>query len=66
MLVLSRREHEAIVIHHAGEELRVVVWTEDGRIKVGIDSPPTFVAMREELLSGSDGGSLATTQEHGR
>lgn len=51
MLILSRREHEAIVIHHAGQELRLVVWTEDGRIKVGIDSPPTFVALREELTT---------------
>lgn len=47
MLVLSRRETEAIII--AGEIRVEVVRLHRGRVTIGIDAPAGVTLMREEL-----------------
>lgn len=48
MLILTRREDEAIQI---GEDIRiVVVRTQSGQVKLGIEAPPDMQVAREELL----------------
>lgn len=49
MLILTRREHEAIWI---GEDVRVVVVrTQDGRVKLGIEAPSDVQVVWDEPIS---------------
>ena len=50
MLTLERKDGEAIIIQHKGEELRVKV-RHAGRdkFKLDFDGPTDFVILREEL-----------------
>ena len=50
MLTLERREGEAIIIQHEGQELRIKVRQARGeKIKMDFDGPEDFVILREEL-----------------
>lgn len=50
MLVLSRRQNEAIVIQVGGEVVRVmVVDTRGDRARIGIDAPRHVAVDREEV-----------------
>ena len=50
MLTLERKEGEAIIIQHEGQELRVSVRHAKGdKIKLDFDGPTDFVILREEL-----------------
>ena len=50
VLTLERKEGEAIIIQHEGQELRVSVRHAKGdKIKLDFDGPTDFVILREEL-----------------
>ena len=50
MLTLERKEGEAILIQHEGQELRINVrHAGHGKIKLDFDGPTDFVILREEL-----------------
>ena len=50
MLTLERKEGEAILIQHEGQELRIKVRHGKGdKIKLDFDGPTDFVILREEL-----------------
>lgn len=53
MLVIGRRPHEGLILKHNGEELKIRVWIEGFRIKVGVDGPRSFEVRREELRHGT-------------
>ena len=50
MLTLERKDGEAILIQHEGQELRIKVRQARGeKIKMDFDGPEEFVILREEL-----------------
>jgi carbon storage regulator len=49
MLVLQRKPNEAILI---GEDIRIVVLqTDSGGVRLGIDAPESLAILREELIT---------------
>ena len=51
MLVLSRKTHQSILIRGKGGDIRVVALeAEKGRLRLGIEAPPGYTIIREELL----------------
>ena len=51
MLVLSRKPHQSILIRGKGWDIRVVALeAEKGRLRLGIEAPPGYTIIREELL----------------
>lgn len=55
MLVIGRRPHEGLILKHNGEELKIRVWIEGFRIKVGVDGPRSFEVRREEVRNEAKG-----------
>ena len=50
MLVLSRKENEAIVIGEGENKIIVeVVWLDSQRVRLGITAPPDVPVHREEV-----------------
>jgi carbon storage regulator CsrA len=50
MLTLERKDGEAIIIQHKGEELRIKFRHARGdKVKLDFDGPTEFVILREEL-----------------
>ena len=50
MLTLERKDGEAIIIQHEGQELRINVRRAKGdKVKLDFDGPTDFVILREEL-----------------
>jgi carbon storage regulator len=49
MLVLTRRTGEAIVLPELGVTVRVLEITR-GRVRVGVEAPPSVTVLREELV----------------
>ena len=50
MLTLERKDGEAIIIQHEGQELRIQVRHAKGdKIKIDFDGPEDFLILREEL-----------------
>ena len=50
MLVLSRKENEAIVIGEGENKIIVeVVWLDNQRVRLGITAPPDVPVHREEV-----------------
>lgn len=51
MLVLTRKEHETIVLERGGERITVVVSRlGQGRVKLGIEAPDSWGIVRGELV----------------
>ncbi len=51
MLVLSRKKSEAIIIKGNEVDIRIVVLeTERGKTRLGIEAPGSYLIVREELL----------------
>jgi carbon storage regulator len=51
MLVLSRKKHEGIVIKGQDGDIRIVILESDrGKIRLGIEAPRGYTVLREELL----------------
>ena len=51
MLVLSRKTHQSILIRGKGGDIRVVALeAEKGRLRLGIEAPPGYAIIREELV----------------
>src|SRR5262245_59515284 len=64
MLVITRREQEAILI---GDNIRVtIVNIAPGRVRVGIDAPRDVVITREELLARPTGDTANPEPSAGR
>lgn len=52
MLVVTRKESQAIVIGDGAQRVLVRVLAVDGqRVKLGIEAAPEMVVLRDELLS---------------
>lgn len=52
MLVLSRKKSEGIVIKGRGLNIRIVVLeSEKGKTRLGIEAPKGYLILREELLA---------------
>lgn len=61
MLVLTRKELEAIRITHAGESMRVIVYQVRRKgfgVRLALDAPDSFHIVRDELRQ-EDGSSKA-------
>ncbi len=57
MLILSRRAGEAILI--AGGIRVVVIATERGQVRLGIDAPPEVTILRQEIVDDITAGTVA-------
>lgn len=52
MLVLSRKNNQSILIRGKEGEIRVVVVeSEKGRIRLGIEAPKGYLILREEVVT---------------
>ncbi len=52
MLVLSRKNNQSILIRGREGEIRVVVVeSEKGRIRLGIEAPKGYLILREEVVT---------------
>ncbi len=52
MLVLSRKNNQSILIRGRDGEIRVVVIeSEKGKIKLGIEAPRGYLILREEVVT---------------
>ena len=51
MLILTRLDHEVIIVKHAGEELRIMILpnVHGKRKRLGFDGPQSFKVLREEV-----------------
>jgi carbon storage regulator CsrA len=50
MLVLGRRVNQTIVIEPGGIRITVTAVTSGGAVRIGIDAPPEYTILREELI----------------
>lgn len=50
MLVLGRRQNEVIVIEPGGIRISIQHISNGGSVRVGIDAPPEYTILREELV----------------
>ncbi len=50
MLVLGRRVNQTIVIEPGGIKITVINVSSGGAVRIGIDAPPEYVILREELV----------------
>ncbi len=64
MLILSRRAGEAIRI--GGDIRLVVIATDNGGVRLGIDAPGDVTILREELVLEVESENLRARAEHPR
>jgi carbon storage regulator CsrA len=50
MLVLGRRQNETIIIEPGNIRITVTKVTAGGSVRIGIDAPPEYTVLREELV----------------
>ena len=50
MLVLGRRLNQTIIIEPGNIKITVTHITQGGAVRLGIDAPPEYVILREELV----------------
>ena len=50
MLVLGRRVNQTIVIEPGGIRITVTNVSSGGAVRIGIDAPPEYTILREELV----------------
>jgi carbon storage regulator CsrA len=50
MLVLGRRLNQTIVIEPGNIKITVTHITQGGAVRIGIDAPPEYTILREELV----------------
>lgn len=65
MLILGRRVNQTIVIEPGPIRITVTAATQGGAIKIGIDAPPEFTILREELV-GKYGAMQAQAEREER
>lgn len=60
MLILARREGEALVIDH---DIRVTITAiKGGQVRIGIDAPEDVDIMREELIIDDEWAALGSAK----
>jgi carbon storage regulator CsrA len=50
MLVLGRRLNQTIVIEPGNIKITIVNVSQGGAVRIGIDAPPEYTILREELV----------------